>query len=236
MRASGAFELATMRVVDYPPMTSSQAPKGSGQSGDGTSARVVFACAAVLSLVLAVALVVLLANGRPSLASGDRSSFAGAEMPSRVPTPAFTLRDQDGALVDSRRLRGELALVTFVYSSCDETCGPQLQLIRAALDDLGRDIPALAISADPRTDTPKRAQRFLLQQYMSGRMQFLLGTEQELAPVYRGFFVQRQTDSTEHHSRIVLLDRRGFQRVGYNLADTRAKDIADDIRLLERER
>src|SRR5690606_16495174 len=107
---------ATIRVVGIlRAMGSESSPQRGGRNGGGASARVVFAGAAVLSLALAAALVVLLASGRASTAAG--SSFAGAEMPRWVPAPAFKLRDQDGALVDSRELRGELALVTFVYSS-----------------------------------------------------------------------------------------------------------------------
>lgn len=196
------------------------------------------ALAALLALALAVGLgwtITLTGTDRGKRPLSSSSPFAGSLMPAGVPAPEFALRDQDGQIFDSRRLRGRVALVTFVYATCTDSCGPQVQLVRGALDDVGRDIPVVAISADPRTDTPQRAKRFLLEQRMTGRMRFVLGSRQALARVYRGFFVQPQSDSGEHHARIVLLDRRGLQRVGYNLANTVAEDIAHDIRVLERE-
>ncbi|MTD47504.1 hypothetical protein GKE82_25200 [Conexibacter sp. W3-3-2] len=180
-----------------------------------------------------------------SLLVGDRkdpnaglteSAFTGSELPPGIRAPNFRLTDENGAEVTMAGLRGEVVLATFVYSTCDESCGPQLQLMRHALDDLGEDIPSIAISADPRTDTPTRARRFLLEQRMLGRTRFLLGDAARLAPVYKGFFIQPQTAETEHHARLVLIDRRGFQRVGYTLTDTSSAGITADIRRLQGER
>ena len=119
--------------------------------------------AALLALAMAAALTVMVAltsDDRVKRTVGSSSPFAGSLMPTGVRAPNFVLRDQDGEIFDSRRLRGDIALITFVYATCTESCGPQLQLVRGALDDLGRDIPAVAISADPRADTPQRARRF----------------------------------------------------------------------------
>ncbi|WP_107568953.1 SCO family protein [Paraconexibacter algicola] len=196
-----------------------------------------------LRLVLVLLLVVFNFVLLGSLLLGDRkdpdetaaseSVFSGAMLPAGIRAPDFRLRDEDGAPVTMAGLRGEVVLATFVYSTCDESCGPQLQLIRRALDELGRDIPTLAISADPRTDTAARARRFLLEQRMLGRTRFLLGDADAMSPVYKGFFVQPQTAETEHHARLVLIDRRGFQRVGYTLANTSSAGIAADIRRLQ---
>lgn len=201
-----------------------------------SSQRLRLVAAVALAMVIAVVLAVrVTAENPPARPADSRSPFAGSLMPPGVRAPAFSLPDQDGAILDSRQLRGHVTVVTFVYATCTESCGPQLQLVRVAMDKLGRDVPAVAISADPQTDTPKRARRFLLEQRMTGRMRFLLGSSQVLAPVYRGFFVQRQTDTTEHHARIVLLDRQGLQRVGYSAASATPDDIAHDIGVLERE-
>jgi protein SCO1/2 len=210
-------------------------PKSTTPSARRT--RVWLAIVLTVALVMVAALATTIAGGdRPAPPAQTGSAFSGALMPAGIKAPSFRLRDQDGRRVDLRQLAGRVALVTFVYSTCTESCGPQLQLIRAGLNELGRDVPVLAVSADPRVDTPRRARRFLLEQHMTGRARFLLGTPQELAPVYRGFFVQAQTDATEHHARIVLLDRTGAQRIGYTLANTEPEQIARDIQTLERER
>lgn len=195
-----------------------------------------------LAAVTAVVLVVLIGG---VLAVAGRSTtdrravedaatgFVGALLPAGVPAPDFDLRDEAGRKVSLREYRGKPVLVTFVYSTCEESCGPQLQLIRGALDDLGRDIPVLAVSAAPQEDTPAKARRFLVEQRMLGRARFVLGTPAELDRVYRGFFVQPQTDEAEHQTRLVLLDGRGTQRVGYFLENVTPEGIAADVRKLE---
>lgn len=121
----------------------------------------------------------------PDATATTESVFSGAMLPAGIRAPDFQLLDEDGATVTMASLRGEVVLATFVYSTCDESCGPQLQLVRRALDDLGEDIPTLAISTDPRTDTPARARRFLLDQRMLGRARFLLGDADAMAPSTR---------------------------------------------------
>ena len=75
-----------------------------------------------------------------------------------------------------RALRGRPAIVTFLYTTCEETCPAQAQQIKIGLDRLGRDIPALAIAVKPETDTPTNANRFLVEQGMVGRMDIALGS------------------------------------------------------------
>jgi protein SCO1/2 len=73
----------------------------------------------------------------------------------------------------------------------------------------------VGVSVDPANDTAKRAQSFLLKQQMTGRMQFLLGSRAQLAPVWKAFGIQPQSDKLEHSAHTVLADARGFQRIGF---------------------
>ena len=73
----------------------------------------------------------------------------------------------------------------------------------------------IGISVDPVNDNPKRAASFLLKQQMTGRMRFLLGTREQLEPVWKAFAVQPQADRLEHSAHTVLADARGFQRIGF---------------------
>jgi protein SCO1/2 len=68
---------------------------------------------------------------------------------------------------------------------------------------------------------------------MTGRMSFALGTRSELEPVWRGFSVQPQRDDLEHTGRMVLVDAKGLQRVGFPLQEATPERIAHDLRLLE---
>ena len=162
--------------------------------------------------------------------------FAGALRPAGAPPVEFALRDQDGRHARLADFRGHVVVVTFLYSTCDDTCPLQAQQVRGALDDLGHDVPTVAFSVDPAGDTPERARRFLLKQRMTGRMRFLLGSRAQLAPVWRGYGIQPQRRGFEHTASIVLLDGTGRQRVGFPVDRVTPEALAHDIAALERER
>jgi protein SCO1 len=194
------------------------------------------AIALVLVAVLALGGVVLAASGgdeEKPVAAGNQ--FAGAPMPERVRAPDFELRDEQGKPVSMRALRGKPVVVTFLYSHCEDTCPITAQTVRGALDDLGHDVPALAISVDPPNDTPSSARKFLAEQRTSGRIRFVLGSRAQLRPLWKGFFVTPQRITQEHLARITLVDDRGFQRIGYPVSQATPERIAHDLRLLEAE-
>ena len=149
--------------------------------------------------------------------------------------PDFTLRNQDGERVSMRQFRGRPVVVTFLYTTCEDTCPLQAQTIRGALDQLGHDVPALAIAVDPPRDTPERARRFLAEQRVTGRLDFVLGSRAELRPVWDGFFIAPQTVTQEHQARFTLVDKRGFQRVCYPGFEATPERLAHDLRILRAE-
>ena len=191
--------------------------------------------ALALVAVFALGALVLVARG----SSGDDEpagpGFAGALIPEGVRAPDFSLHDQDGKPITMRELRGRPVLVTFLYTHCRETCPLQAQTARGALDDLGHDVPAIAVAVDPPNDTPDSARRFLAKTHTLGRLDFVLGGRRQLAPLWRGFFIRPQSVSQEHQGRYTLVDKRGFQRVGFPLDQATPERIAHDLRLLERE-
>jgi protein SCO1 len=134
-----------------------------------------------------------------------------------------------------RDLRGSPVVVTFPYTTCDDTCPLQAQTVRGALDQLGHDVPALAIAVDPPRDTPERAQAFLSEQRALGRIDFVLGTRAELEPLWEGFAIRAQSVTEEHQARITLVDKQGFQRVGFPGSEATPERLAHDLRLLESE-
>ena len=170
-----------------------------------------------------------------SRGSEERAEFQGALMPDGVRAPDFELRNQDGDLVSMRELRGKPVIVTFLYTNCEETCPIQAQTVRGALDQLGHDVPALAVAVDPPNDTPESARKFLAEQRATGRIDFVLGSRAELRPVWNGFHIQPQSVTTEHQARFTLVDARGFQRIGYPGSEATPERLANDLRLLEDE-
>ena len=189
-----------------------------------------------LALVSAFGFGAVLAAGarladEPRAGHGPRR-FEGATLPRGLRAPDFVLRDQDGRRIAMRSLRGRPVIVTFLYTECEETCPSQAQQVRAAFDELGSDVPALAVAVDPPRDTPERARAFLAEQRMTGRMRFVLGSSDELRPVWRGFAVQPQRDDLEHTARFVLVDPDGVQRVGFPIDQATPERLAHDLRLL----
>lgn len=158
--------------------------------------------------------------------------FEGSLMPPGVRAPDFALRDQDGERVSMRALRGRPAIVTFLYTTCEETCPAQAQQIKLGLDRLGEDLPVLAVAVKPKTDTPANAQRFLREQGMVGRMDVALGSRAELEPVWKGFAIQPQLADVEHQARTVLIDARGYQRIGFPSDQLTPERLAKDVRTL----
>jgi protein SCO1/2 len=164
--------------------------------------------------------------------TGGATRFEGAVMPAGLRAPDFDLRNQDGERVTMRSLRGRPVVVTFLYTTCEDTCPAQAQVVRGALDELGEDVPALAVAVDPPRDTPERARAFLAEQRAVGRLDFVLGTRAELRPLWDGYFIRPQSVTQEHQARFTLVDKRGFQRVGYPGFEATPERLAHDLRLL----
>jgi protein SCO1 len=155
--------------------------------------------------------------------------WQGATRPPGTHLPDFTLTNQDGKPVTAASLRGRPLVVAFVYSTCRDTCPAQVQSIRGALDDLGHDVPVIGVSVDPANDTPSRARTFLLQQSMTGRMDFLLGTRAQLEPVWKAFGIAPQTKGRDHSSYTVIVDAKGRQRIGFPQSELTPSRLASDL-------
>jgi protein SCO1/2 len=186
-----------------------------------------------VSAVAAVGIVAALAHdtGREPVPTGP--GFAGALRP-HIPFQDFALRDQDGRRATLSQYRGRVVVLAFMYSHCRDTCPIEAQQIRGALDDLGRDVPALAVSVDPAHDTPVSARAFLARTRTTGRLRFLLGSRARLAPVWRHYGVRPQGEGFEHTAGVVLLDGAGRQRIGFPVEHLTPEGLAHDIRALAR--
>ena len=184
---------------------------------------------AALAAVLIAALV---------LRNSDNSSaaeFDGAIMPAGVVAPDFHLKDQAGRSFGMAQYSGRPVIVTFLYSHCKDTCPVQARLISSAVQELGHQVPVIAFSVDPAHDTGASVDQFMREQKVTANIRWGLGTAKQLAPVWKGYAVTPQLDDAEHMARIVLVDKLGFQKIGYPLEQTTPDRIAHDMRLLEKQ-
>jgi protein SCO1/2 len=174
------------------------------------------------------------ADASPGQAAGgpDPTGFHGAVRPPGARAVDFSLKDQDGRTVTMRDYRGRDVVLTFLYSTCEDTCPLTAQQIRGALDELGSDVPVLAVSVDPPNDDAFRAKNFLVKQQMSGRMRFLLGSRAQLEPVWEAYGIQPQGEGFEHSASTVVIDDEGVQRVGFLTDQLTPEGLAHDLREL----
>ena len=202
----------------------------------------------VTGVVAAIAFVFLLTGyltreegpgaGREATADGvvsAQTGLAGARIGDGVMAPDFDLRDENGDVIRMRDLRGKPVVVTFLYANCEDACPATAQQIRGALDDLGHDVPTVAVSVDPANDDEESARRFLAEQNMTGRMSFALGRRDQLAKVWAAYGTTPQSVQQDHNARAVLVDAQGRQRVGFPMNQTSPEMIAHDLRVLEAE-
>jgi protein SCO1/2 len=111
------------------------------------------------------------------------------------PAPDFTLRDSTGKVVRLSQFRGKAVLLTFIYDHCPDVCPLMVANLHNALLKLGAGASkaqVVAVSVDPHGDTPKTVKAFLRAHGMTGRMEYLIGSLKQLAPVWREYGVKVQ--------------------------------------------
>ena len=74
-----------------------------------------------------------------------------------------------------------------------------------------------------------RARAFLLEQSMTGRMEFLLGTREQLEPVWEAFGIAPQRNGREHSAYTVVVDGEGRQRLGFPASQLTPSRLAHDL-------
>jgi protein SCO1 len=196
--------------------------------------RVRLALTVVIACCAAAILAVVVASG--SSGGGPQVTvqhgFAGALRPPEIPPKDFSLRDQDGAVTSLRQYRGRPVILTFMYSTCRDTCPLTAQQIKGAMDQIGKDVPTLAISVDPANDTQLNARRFVNRQGLTRRMRFLLGDRAQLQPIWKAYGIEPQGKAFDHTAYVVLIDGKGVQRIGWPVDKLTPEGLAHDLRLL----
>ncbi len=173
--------------------------------------------AGVAALLLAGAIVVL-ASGRGVEAerAGGGSAYRGSEPPAGIALPDFELASYRGARVSTRDPEGRVVLLTLLDSQCTDACPIIASVVARTLDRLGAEeraqVRALAVSGDPAEDTPASVRRFLTAQRARGRLDYLLGEERELRPLWKELDLLPSLDTGRdslHSAPLRIYDREG---------------------------
>jgi protein SCO1 len=164
-----------------------------------------------------------------------QGGFYGAALPGRIVAPSFTLTDQLGRRVSLSQLRGQVVVIGFLDSSCGAGCVLLAEQIRGALDELPRPAPTLLVSADPAADTPISVRRFLERVSLAGRVRYLSAPAAQAARVLHAYHVATNARSRADGGflAVLLVDRRGLERVLYGLEQLTPESLSHDIRKLQ---
>jgi protein SCO1/2 len=149
--------------------------------------------------------------------------------------PAFSLIDQTGTKLGAQDQRGHWSIVTFMYTHCPDVCPLIANTLRTAMLKL-TDLRVLAVSVDPRNDTPSAVRAFLRKHRVSAKFHYLTGTRAQLAPVWAKYHVASTGGphaTISHSSFEVLIDPKGRERILFDARIT-AHDVVHDVALLER--
>ena len=109
-------------------------------------------------ILIFAALVLLLAAGIGSYAWMSRTLHGAPGSGVALVGGPFSLVDQDGKRVTEKDFLGKYMLVFFGYTFCPDVCPTELQVMSAALDQLGPEaarIQPVFVSIDPARDTPE---------------------------------------------------------------------------------
>jgi protein SCO1/2 len=201
----------------------------------------------LLALVVIAGGIALLAIGgssasRTTTSSGSvQSEFRAAGVLSpAAQAPPLTLRNYLGRPVNIDSYRGKAVLVTFIYTHCPDVCPLITSNLRVAQNLMGpaaaAKVQIIAVSVDPRGDTPKTVAAFLAHHEMTGRMQYLVGSASQLARVWKAWGVGSERDAhnpelVEHSGLIYGITGSG-KRMTLYAANFQPADIVHDVPLL----
>lgn len=169
------------------------------------------------------------AAARPSPLQAQITWREGAK-----PAPGLALRDQRGASIALRSLRGHVVLLTFLDSKCKRECPIEGRVIRDVLRRVeGTRAVTVVVSVDPWADTPTSARSFAARSGWSGDWHWLLGNKAALRPVWRAYDigVKRTPGDILHSTALYVIDQRGDLRAGF-LFPFSAQAVARNVRSL----
>jgi protein SCO1 len=201
----------------------------------------VLAGIAVVSLLAILGLAVLRPSGTakvPAAAGLRDASVLPAALVGR-PAPEIRLRDARGGTLDTANLAGTPYAVTFLYTSCPDVCpliGSELEAALAQLGPLAAKVAVVAVSVDPRGDTPSAVLAWLKVHDEPANFHYLIGTEAQLTPVWKSYFAAPQIPGdpqSSHSATIWLVDGHGRRRALITAGiPVPSGDLAYDFRAL----
>jgi len=154
--------------------------------------------------------------------------------------PPLSLRNYLGQRVDLASYKGKAVFVTFIYTHCPDVCPLITSNLRVAQNLMSHVAASktamIAVSVDPRGDTRKAVAAFLARHEMTGRMQYLVGSQKELVAAWKAWGVGSERDVKQpefvNHSGLIYGITGSGKRMTIYAANFQPSDIAHDAPLL----
>jgi protein SCO1/2 len=186
-------------AIDSEPTT---AAGSAGPHGPAFRRRDLLLLATFLLAVGALALLLIHGPAKPKVLGANSvksSTYAGLALDPAKPAPALSLHNYLGQPVNIDEYRGKAVLVTFLYTHCPDVCPLIASMLHTALAEMSAsergEVQIIAVSVDPRGDTPATVAQFLAAHEMTGKMQYLLGSAKVLAGVWARWGVGSTRDA-----------------------------------------
>jgi protein SCO1/2 len=200
----------------------------------------------VLIVGIVVVATVLLSSGHSKTklpggvhrTSASKGLVGGVVSPVK-PAPPIALDDYLGRPVTLSQYRGKVLLVTFLYTHCPDVCpliASNLKLVLARLGTAAKQVQAIAVSVDPRGDTPGNVAAFLKARGMTGKMEYLVGSPAQLGRVWSAWNVGSQRDASNpalvaHSALVYGITASGKLKTLYS-ANFNPAEIVHDVPVL----
>jgi len=177
--------------------------------------------------------------GGSDSATSASPKFAGAAASPPKPAPPLKLDDSLGNPVNITDYGGKAVLVTFIYTHCPDVCPIIVGNLHTAQQQLGSEaskLQIIAVSVDPKGDTPRTVKAFLKQHQMTGRMDYLLGSRPQLERTWKAWGIathvpKKNPDLVEHSAEIFGISGSGKITTLYP-ANFKPEQIVHDVPLL----
>lgn len=176
--------------------------------------------------------------------ASSTAKYAGVAASPIQPAPPLALPDSLGRQVKLDQYRGRAVLVTFIYDHCPDVCPlivGNLHTAQAQLGPEASDLQIVAVSVDPIGDTPETVKAFLAEHRMTGRMEYLLGSQPQLERVWRAWNIlskatpeKSNPDLVEHSALVYGISASGKLTTLYP-QNFRPAQIVHDVPILASE-
>jgi protein SCO1/2 len=160
-----------------------------------------------------------------------------ARLPKIGAAPDFTLTNQDSNSFSLRDTRGKVTVVTFIFTTCSDTCPMLTAKLVGIQRKLGSDAPEVmfaAITVDPLNDTPPVLKRYAQAHSAdTARFSFLTGSLNEIEEVTRRYAIYQKKQpggSVDHTFLTSIVDRGGTLRVQYLGVRFKPEEFLADLR------